>query len=92
MFTHIVSFIKTFAKSATFSNKDIQSKLQPEGWMLEKYALKKNICYRNSIDVDVVDISSLIILTCFKLPSDWSNEYSKLKKQASEPVNQRSDR
>jgi hypothetical protein len=38
MFTHIVSFIKTFAKSPTFSNKDIQSKLQPEGWMLEKYA------------------------------------------------------
>ena len=41
--------------------------MQPQGWMQEKNA-SKDICYRDSIGVDVVDMSLLIILACLKLP------------------------
>jgi hypothetical protein len=41
--------------------------MQPQVWMLEKYACE-DTCYRDSIGVDVVDMTLLIIRACLKLP------------------------
>ena len=54
--------------------------MQPQGWMLEKYAWE-DTCYRDSIGVYVVDMSSLIILACLKLP--WSHHFFLRVRQAS---------